>query len=142
VSTVVAVIGRLQGTGEVYVGQPGHPGQPPEGQGGPVRRSGRTDGSHFVSLRYKTEPASRHRPPEQFTHRSAHPAEPKPPSPAQAVTASQRLHAPSPSISTAAICVINFNGTRFIRAFPPTMPSPATAHNASTAPSPTENGSS
>ncbi|CAM5718053.1 hypothetical protein SVIOM342S_07906 [Streptomyces violaceorubidus] len=45
-------------------------------------------------------------------------------------------------MSTAAIFVISPSGTRFIRAFPPTMPSPATAHSASTAPRPTESGSS
>ncbi|CAM5514509.1 hypothetical protein SGRIM128S_00011 [Streptomyces griseomycini] len=57
-------------------------------------------------------------------------------------TASHRLHTPRPSINSAAICVISRSGTRFISAFPPTMPSPATAHSASTAPRPTESGSS
>lgn len=74
------------------------------------------------------------------------PALPGPPAyparPAQPVTASHRLHTPSPSISSAAMRVISLSGTRFIRALPPTMPSPATAHSASTAPRPTESGSS
>ncbi|CAM5718380.1 hypothetical protein STENM223S_10298 [Streptomyces tendae] len=45
-------------------------------------------------------------------------------------------------MSSAAIRVISFSGTRFISALPPTMPRPATAHSASTAPRPTESGSS
>ncbi|CAM5555053.1 hypothetical protein SPARM206S_04978 [Streptomyces parvulus] len=61
---------------------------------------------------------------------------------AQPATASHRLHTPSPSMSSAATFVIRRSGTRFIRALPPTMPSPATAHSASTAPRPTESGSS
>ncbi|CAM5525464.1 hypothetical protein SALBM311S_07164 [Streptomyces alboniger] len=74
----------------------------------------------------------------------ANPDGPRPTSPdaPQPVTASHRLHTPSPSISTAAILVMSRSGTLFIRAFPPTMPSPATAHSASTAPRPTEIGSS
>ncbi|GAV42883.1 hypothetical protein Saa2_05829 [Streptomyces acidiscabies] len=88
---------------------------------------------------------------EPHPHPSAHPAAGRPldagernthrPHP-QPATASQRLHTPSPSINTAATFVIRLNGTLFINAFPPTIPNPATAHSARTAPRPTERGSS
>ncbi len=67
---------------------------------------------------------------------------PAPTASGHAVAASYTLHTPSSAITAAAILVISPSGTLFIRALPPTMPRPATAHRASTAPRPTDSGSS
>lgn len=120
----------------------------PEGQAGrtrwprpPVRGSRREP---LCSLTIQNGSTARHHPPRD-------PREPRGPAGPcetlrgpipQPATASYRLHTPSTSITSAATLVMSFNGTRFISALPPTMPSPATAHSASTAPRPTESGSS